>query len=65
MTIKVCDLCKKNNPDAKIKYKYKAAWHWTLWHESGWIKMELCQDCLEKIIKAENDKEDEENGRRE
>lgn len=24
MIIKVCDLCKKNSPDAKIKYRYQA-----------------------------------------
>lgn len=55
MTLHVCDLCKKNYPDAKIKYKYKAKRFWCLWYETGWTKMELCQECLDKIIKAESE----------
>ena len=57
MKIEVCDLCKKNPPDAKIKYKYKAKGYWCSWYEDGWEKIELCQECLDKIIKAkeEND----------
>ena len=49
----VCDLCKKNSPDAKIKYKYKAKHFWYSWYEDGWMKIELCQDCLDKIIEAD------------
>lgn len=52
MKIHVCDICKRNQPDAKIKYKYRAKKAWSLWCESGWDKIELCQDCLEKIIEA-------------
>ena len=55
MNLHVCDLCKKNSPDAKIKYKYKAKHFWVSWYESGWTKMELCQECLDKIIKAESE----------
>ena len=55
MKLHVCDLCKKNSPDAKIKYKYKAKRFWCLWYESGWEKIELCQECLDKIIKAESE----------
>ena len=51
MRIEVCDLCKKNTPDAKIKYKYKAKRFW--WLEGGWERIELCQECLDKIIKAQ------------
>ena len=56
MILQVCDLCKKNSPDAKIKYKYKAKRFWSsLWHdEFGWEKIELCQECLDKIIKGKN-----------
>lgn len=55
MILQVCDLCKKNNPDAKIKYKYKAKHFWWSWYEGGWEKIELCQECLDKIIKAESE----------
>ena len=55
MKIRVCDLCKKNDPDAKIKYKYRAKHFWWLWYEGGWEKIELCQECLDKIIKAESE----------
>lgn len=50
MTLQVCDLCKKNSPDAKIKYKYRAKRFWRLWEECGWERIELCQECLDKII---------------
>ena len=59
ININVCDICKKNVPDAKIKYKYRAKKVWYLWHESGWEKIELCQECLDKIIEA--DKVESEN----
>ena len=53
----ICDLCKKNSPDAKIKYKYRAKRFWWSWYEGGWEKIELCQECLDKIIKQkEKDK---------
>lgn len=50
MKIHVCDLCKKNEPDAKIKYKYRAKHSWVSWGEDGWDRIELCQECLDKII---------------
>lgn len=52
MTKKVCDLCEEQSPDAKIKYKYKAKRRWFSWYEEGWDKIELCEDCLTKIINA-------------
>lgn len=55
MRLHVCDICKKNSPDAKIKYKYKAKRFWCLWWENGWEKIELCQECLDKIINAESE----------
>lgn len=56
MKIHVCDICKCNYPDAKIKYKYRAKKAWDLWYECrGWEKIELCQDCLNKIIKAKSE----------
>jgi len=38
MKIHVCDICKHNQPDAKIKYKYKAKRFWWIWYEGGWGK---------------------------
>ena len=55
ITKHVCDICKHNQPDAKIKYKYRAKKAWCSWWENGWDKIELCQDCLDKIIKAESE----------
>ena len=56
MIMHVCDICKRNSPDAKIKYKYRAkkAWFFSfdIWSENGWDRIELCKDCLDKIIKA-------------
>lgn len=51
--IHVCDICKNNYPDAQIKYKYRAKKQSRLWYEYFWVKIELCQDCLDKIIDAE------------
>ncbi len=50
--MEVCDLCKKNSPDAKIKYKYRAKKHWCFGYEEGWKKIDLCEECLRKMIKA-------------
>lgn len=55
MTLHVCGLCKKNSPDVKIKYKYKAKRFWYSWYEGGWERIELCQECLDKIIKEESE----------
>ena len=46
-TTHVCDICKHNQPDAKIKYKYRAKKAWYSWYENGWDRIELCQDCLD------------------
>lgn len=52
MEIHVCDLCKKNSPDAEITYKYKAK-RFCYWYVyDPWKKIELCEECLNKIIKA-------------
>lgn len=58
MYIHVCDICKKNSVDVKIKYKYKAKRFWESWHGYEWEKIELCQECLDKIIKAESEVQD-------
>jgi len=60
MTKKVCDLCEARYPDAKIKYKYKAKRRWFSWYEERWERIELCEECLKKIIYAEDKAESEE-----
>ena len=53
MKMHVCDICKHNPPDAKIKYKYRAKKAWYSWDKKKyWVQIELCQNCLDKIIKA-------------
>lgn len=59
MIMRVCDICKHNPPDAKIKYKYRAKKAWYSWYERRWEKIELCQDCLDKIIEADKESEEE------
>lgn len=53
MKLRVCDLCKENYPDAIIKYKYRAKRRWISWYEEQWNRIELCEDCLKKIIESE------------
>lgn len=55
MKIRICDLCKKNYPNAKIKYKYRAVQERFWFCGVNWEKIELCQECLDKIIKAESE----------
>ena len=55
----VCDICKRNQPDAKIKYKYRAKKDWYSWYEKGWNRIELCQDCLYKIIEVDKRESEE------
>lgn len=52
-----CDICKEriigNDGDVRIKYKAKMCWY--LWYESGWLKIDICKNCLTSIIKAKQD----------
>lgn len=59
MKMHVCDICKHNPPDAKIKYKYRAKEVWYSWTEKAWVRIELCQDCLDKIIEADKAESEE------
>lgn len=54
MKINMCDICKKNYPDVKIKYKYKAKkWSMGCSGIECWNRIELCQECLDKIVNAD------------
>lgn len=56
-----CDICMKRilYNDGDIRIKYKAKERWNSWYESGWTRIDICANCLDKIIKAkeESDKE--------
>ena len=51
-----CDICKEiidNDGDIRIKYRAKRKWY--LWDESGWDKIDICANCLSKIISAKEE----------
>lgn len=57
----ICDICKKkiigNENDIRIKYRAKSKW--CLWYESGWNKIDICANCLNKIISAKEESDSE------
>ena len=57
MVMRVCDVCQKELVRVKIKYKYKAKKFWMSYGSCGWEKMELCNDCLNKIIRSKSKEE--------
>ena len=59
MVIRVCDICQKNYPKVKIKYKIKAKRNWPLY--DMWEKIDVCEECLNKIIVAKEESEDDSN----
>lgn len=56
-----CDICKDKiiGNDGDVRMKYKAKMRWWLWYEGGWKKIDICASCLNKIILAKEEKEDE------
>ncbi len=51
MIVEVCDICKNNKPDKKIKIKLsKRNFVHDKW--SGYKKIYICQSCAEKILVA-------------
>lgn len=51
MIVEVCDICKNNKPDKKIKIKLsKRNFVHDKW--SGYKKIYICQNCAEKILVA-------------
>lgn len=53
--VHVCDVCLKNEPDAKLKYKYRAKALYRAWYGNNWYRIELCDECMEKIIQKVGD----------
>lgn len=56
-----CDICMDRilGDDGDIRIKYKAKRRWCLWHESGWNRIDICANCLNKIISAKEESESE------
>ena len=54
MKVVLCDICKNkiigDNGDVKIKYRAKR--QWISWYEAEWYRIDICADCLNKIISA-------------
>ena len=49
-----CDICKEKiiGDDGDIRIKYRAKRKWYLWYEGGWNRIDICANCLTKIISA-------------
>lgn len=50
----LCDICKNKiiGYDGDMKIKYRAKRRWDLWYEGGWNRIDICANCLNKIISA-------------
>ena len=62
--IHICDICKEKiigKEDGDIRVKYRAKMKWWLWYESGWNRIEICANCLNKIISAKEESDDKVN----
>ena len=56
-----CDICMDRIlcEDGDIRIKYKAKKRWDLLYESGWNKIDICANCLNKIISAKEESDNE------
>ncbi len=54
MILEVCDICGKNEPTYKIKYKAEKKVCFT--YNFIWTKIDICDKCLRKIINAKEEK---------
>lgn len=52
-----CDICKNKiiGDDGDVRIKYHAKMRWWLWYEGGWKRIDICAECLDKIISAKED----------
>lgn len=55
MKVRICDVCKEpmSIPTHKVKIKKE----WRSFHESGWVKYEICDKCADRIIYAISEEE--------
>ena len=56
-----CDICKNKiiGDDGDVRIKYRAKRRWWLWYESGWERIDICANCLDKIIRAKEESDSE------
>lgn len=52
-----CDICMDRilGDDGDIRIKYKAKKRWYSWYEGGWSRIDICANCLDKIISAKEE----------
>lgn len=49
----LCDICKRPKTKYKIRYKAKKK-HFIAWIGTVWEDIDICEECLNKIIKAKD-----------
>ena len=54
--LNLCDICGRDTIDIKIKYEAKKK-HMLLFPYVTWEAIDLCEDCLKKIINSVGQKE--------
>lgn len=56
-----CDICKDKiiGDDGDIRLKYRAKRRWILWDEGGWDRIDICSNCLNKIISVKEESDSE------
>ena len=57
----ICDICKDKiiGDDGDIRIKYKAKRRWDLWYEGSWNRIDICDNCLNQIIRAKEESDSE------
>lgn len=52
-----CDICKEKivGDEGDVRIKYRAKRKWYSWWEEGWSRIDICADCLNKIISAKEE----------
>lgn len=56
MILEVCDICRKNEPTHKIKYKAEKRIFSFDGSMSMWTKIDICDECLRKIVNVAEEK---------
>lgn len=56
-----CDICKNKiiGDDGDVRIKYRAKRRWIFGYEGGWNRIDICANCLNKIILAKDWSESE------
>lgn len=52
MWVRKCDLCGEEKPRmSRFRYKIKVKKECVDWEDRWWEKVDLCEDCQERIVK--------------